>query len=275
MIIILSIVILPLMHVFSVSVSSTVAVTRMQVTIFPKGFNVTAYKKIMDDLIFLRSLLNTIGITVVSTFLSIFIIIMIAYPLSKEYFFGKKIVTYFFVLTMYFSGGLIPSYLLVSKYLKLNNTYLAYILPSLVNVFYVIVVKSQLEALPKELLDAAVVDGASEFTVLLRIIIPVISPTIAAVSMFIALGRWNMWFPVLLYTNKNTMWTLQYYLRAIVFEKYLASTHDIITEVGTETIPPQNYQMAAIILVALPIVSIYPFVQKYFVKGILTGSVKS
>jgi len=199
---------------------------------------------------------------------------MIAYALSKEFFFGKKLVTYFFVITMYFSGGLIPTYLVISNYLNLNNSYLAYILPSLVNVFYVIVVRSQLETVPQDLIDSGYIDGANEFRVLFNIILPVITPTIAAVSMFIALGRWNMWFPVLLYSTKENMWTLQYYLRNVVFGKFLENTKNAPQMVDADIIPPKNYQMASIILVALPIVSIYPFVQKYFVKGILAGSVK-
>lgn len=274
MVAVLSIIILPMMHIFSVSVSDSKAITTLKVGLFPVGFNMAAYKKIITDMVFARSFFNTVTITIINTFLSLIVITMVSYALSKGYFYGKKFITYFFVISMYFSGGLIPSYLLVSRYLKLNNTYLAYILPALVNVFYIIVVRSQIEAVPKDLVEAAFIDGAGEFTVLFRIIIPVVLPTIAAISMFVALGCWNMWFPVLLYANRKEMWTLQYYLRAVVFEKFLAATADIVQVAGSDIIPPQNFQMASILLVALPIVAIYPFVQKYFVKGILVGSVK-
>lgn len=145
----------------------------------------------------------------------------------------------------------------------------------LVNVFYVIVVKSQVEAIPPDLTEAAYIDGAGEYRVLFNIIIPVIKPTAAAIGMFIVLNCWNMWFPVLLYTDRRKMWTMQYYLRAVVFEKFLANNaENAPAVVGADVVPPQNYQMACIILVSLPIVSVYPFVQKYFVKGILAGSVK-
>ncbi len=276
MILIMATIIFPLLHIFSVSVSDKIAVTTLQVGLLPKGFNLQAYRQILNNPLFQRSLLNTVGVTIVGTFLSIIVITMLAYAMSKKYFFGKKFVTYYLVITMYFSGGLIPTYLVVTNLLKLNNSYLAYILPSLVNVFYVIVVRSQLEAVPPDLIDSGYIDGANEFRLLISIILPIIAPTIAAVSMFLALGRWNMWFPVLLYSTKNDMWTLQYYLRNIVFEKMLALTtlSTIGESIEADVIPPQNYQMASIILVALPIVAIYPFIQKYFVKGILVGSVK-
>jgi len=270
-----AIILLPLMHIFSISISDSIAISTMKVGIFPKGFNTAAYKKIIGDAIFLRALFNSVLVTVIVTALSLLVTTMISYALSKEYFYGKKFVTYYFIITMYFSGGLIPTYLLISRYLKLNNNYLAYILPALVNVFYIIVVRSQIEAVPKSLVEAAYIDGAGEYQVLFKIIFPVILPTVAAIGMFIALGSWNMWYSVLLYASKREMWTLQYFLRAVVFEKFLSSYADgVMTIVGAENIPPQNFQMAAIILVALPIVAIYPFVQKYFVKGILAGSVK-
>jgi putative aldouronate transport system permease protein len=196
---------------------------------------------------------------------------MVAYAMSKPYFYGKKFITYYLVVTMYFSGGLIPTYLWISSYLKLGNTYSAYILPLLVNVFYVIVIRSQLEAIPQDILDSGYIDGASEIRILFKIIFPLIMPTIAAVSMFLALARWNMWYPVLLYATRDKMWTLQYYLRNVVFESMLEHTTQKLID---DIIPAKNYQMASIILVALPIVTIYPFIQKYFVKGILAGSVK-
>lgn len=271
----IAVVILPFMHIISISVSDRVAVSTLQVGIFPVGFHMGAYWELIANPIFTRSLMNTVFTTVVTTVLSVFVITMSGYALAKPYFFGKKVITYFFIIPMYFSGGLIPTYLLITNYLHLNNNFLAYILPAIVNVFYLIVVKGQIEAAPVELIEAANIDGASEWQTLTRIVLPIIGPTIAAVSMFIALNTWNMWYPVLLYATDDNMWTLQYFLRAVVFDKFFSSYSDSVAITsGSESIPPQNFQMAAIILVALPIVAIYPFVQKYFVKGILAGSVK-
>jgi putative aldouronate transport system permease protein len=128
---------------------------------------------------------------------------------------------------------------------------------------------------PGSLMDAAQIDGANEYQTIFLIVLPLIAPTIAAISMFVALNKWNTWFPVLLYTSKEELWTLQYFLRVMVFDKLMASMSN--PELGTapeDIISPVNFQMASIVLVALPIVAIYPFVQKYFVKGIITGAVK-
>lgn len=275
MLVIMAVIILPLMNIFSLSVSDRIAVAQMKVGIFPVGFNLNAYIKILSNGIFQRSLLNTVGITVVGTAISVIVITMMAYAMSKNYFFGKKFITYFMIITMYFSGGLIPSYLLITKYLGLGNTYFAYILPAIVNVFYVIVIRSQIEAVPGELFDSGSIDGAGEMRILFNIVLPVIAPTIAAISMFLALGKWNMWFQVLLYARDNKMWSLQFYLREVVFASFLEATTMTTGEsVDAEVIPAENMRMASIILVALPIVSIYPFIQKYFVKGIMAGSVK-
>ena len=174
---------------------------------------------------------------------------------------------------MYFTGGLVPTYLLVTNTLGLYNNFLALLLPVLVNVFYLIVIRSQIEAIPAGLTEAAMIDGANEFQILFQIILPTISSTTAAIGMFLALNMWNTWYSVLLYTSKEKYWTLQYFLRTIVFDKAIQDASGA-SAMDMATISPLNFQMAAIVLVALPIVAIYPFVQKYFVKGMLVGSVK-
>ena len=269
-------VILPFMHVISISLSNAKYITSMSVGIWPKGFELKAYKEILENKVFIRSFLNTILITAISTILSLIIDIMAAYAFSK-YFYGKKLINYVFIITMYFSGGLIPTYLLVSKYLGWYNSYLALIIPGLVSVFYIIVIRTQIQAIPKSLIEAAYIDGATESQTLFNVVIPSITPTIAAIAMFTILGRWNSWFNVMIYTDKRELWTLQYYLRSVVLAKSITANRPDIQKgliLEAENVIAENYQMAAIILVALPVVCVYPFVQKYFVKGILTGSVK-
>ncbi|NLC67391.1 MAG: carbohydrate ABC transporter permease [Clostridiaceae bacterium] len=268
-------IILPLMHIISVSVSSKEAVNTNSVGIFPKGFDLKAYGEILGKQVFLRSLVNTVGLTVITVLLALIVNTMAAYGFSRE-FYGKKLITYVFVLTMYFSGGLVPTYILIKNWLRLDNNYLALFLPSIVNVFHIIVIRSQIEAIPPSIRDAAVIDGASERQALFHVVIPSVSATIAAIGMFTALGMWNMWFPVLLYVSEKELWTLQYFLRVIVFQKLMEfmPKENLMARPGVELVNPRNYQMASIILVALPIVCIYPFVQKYFVKGIISGAVK-
>ncbi|HOJ10001.1 MAG TPA: carbohydrate ABC transporter permease [Clostridiales bacterium] len=275
LLIIISTIILPIMHIISVSISNKEAVLNLSIGIFPKGFTIEAYKDVISRKTFLSSLCNSIYLTILYTFFSLLVNTMCAYAFTK-YFYGKKYLNIFFIITMYFSGGLIPTYILITNYLKMHNTFWAMLLPGIVNVFYMIIMRAQIEAIPKELSEAAIVDGAKEYQVLYKVILPAIKPTIAAVGMFFALDMWNMWFSCMLYTNKESMWTLQYFLRMMVFNKDLNvdRSSKIAISIDRNNIAPANFQMAAIVLVALPIVSIYPFIQKYFVKGILVGSVK-
>ena len=271
-------IILPFMHIISVSISDKDAITKMSVGIFPKGFNFGAYKEIITEKVFLRAFANTIVITLLVTVLGILVDVMAAYCFSRK-FFGKKVITYIFIFTMYFTGGLIPLYLVVTRYLHLFNTYFALFLPGLVNVWYIIIVRTQIEAIPDSLTEAAKIDGAKDYQVLFNIIIPAITSTIAAIGMFIALAAWNQWFNVMIFTDKKELWTLQYYLRCVVFDKTVSQStgqaaRATAAAAGLQTLTAENFQMAAIVLVALPIITIYPFMQKYFVSGILTGSVK-
>lgn len=273
MIFILAIIIFPFMNIISLSVSSRDAILSNNVTLWPKGFNLAAYGKILRSKVFVRSLFNTVWLTIIGTFLSVILTLTVSYAMTKN-FLGKKFVTYYFLITMYFSGGLIPTYLVITKYLNLRNTYWALILPYLISTFYIIVMRSQIENIPPSIFEAAYIDGANEYQTVFQIVLPSIAPTIAAISMFFALNKWNSWFPVMIYTDYEEYWTLQYYLRVVVFSKFLQAKDSTELILEEAQIPEENFRMAAIILVALPIVSIYPFVQKYFVKGIISGAVK-
>ena len=273
MLLIMIVIIFPILNIMSVSVSDADAIRRNAVSFYPIGFNTDAYADILDNPAFTQSLVNTVFTTIVGTFISILMTLIVSYCMSRE-FPGKKIYTYFLVFTMYFSGGLIPTYITYTKYLHLRNTYAVLILPAIVNVFYIIVMRSQIEALPQSIFEAAYIDGASEIKTAFFITLPMISPTIAAISMFFALGFWNSWYNVMVYEDFQTHWTLQYFLRVVVFEKFLIAESENTQFMIEDTIPAENFRMAAIVLTAAPIVAIYPFVQKYFVKGIIAGSVK-
>ena len=269
-------IIVPFMHIISVSISDSREVTGMNVTVFPKGFNFGAYQEILQTKVFKQSLLNTVYVTAATTFFGLLFSVMAAYALTKQ-FFGKKVINYIYLITMYFTGGLIPTYLLVSKYMGLRNTLLALILPNLILFFYIIILRSQIQEVPDSLLESARIDGANEFQVLFHVVIPSISATLAAVGMFIALGAWNSWFNVMVFNDSRDMWMLQYYLRLIITDKSLTQGVDaqrIDQTAGMMQLTPEQFQMAAVILVALPIVFIYPFVQKYFASGLLVGAVK-
>ena len=274
MVMITAVVLFPVLNVISLSVSDISAINSRSVSFYPKGFQLGAYKDILKNQDFLTALINTVWITVVGTVLAIIVTLMVSYAMTKE-FVGKKFFTYYFVLTMYFSGGLIPSYMIFTNIYHLRNTYWVLFLPSLVSVFYIIVMRSQIEAMPSEVFEASYIDGANEFQTVFRVVMPMISPTIAAISMFFALNFWNMWFSVMVYTDKSKFWTFQYFLRVAVFDKFFSQYNTLAVGYEVEAlIPEENYRAAAIVLVAAPIVAIYPFVQKYFVKGIISGAVK-
>ena len=274
MLVIMALILFPVMNILSVSVSDRAAVQSGSVTIYPKGFNTQAYREIFHNSTFLRSLLNTVFVTAAGTACAVLITLMVSYAMSRECP-GKRFYTYFLVFTMYFSGGVIPTYIIYTRYLHLRNTYWVLFLPAVVNVFYIIVMRSQIEAMPASVFEAAHIDGASEMQTVFCITLPMISPTIAAVSMFFALNFWNSWFNVMVYEDYEKFWTLQYFLRAVVFDKFIAAGDSGAAATETaRSVPAENFRMAAIVLTALPIVSIYPFVQKYFVKGIISGSVK-
>ena len=268
-------IVFPFLHILAISTSHRTAVTRLEVGLFPVGFNLDAYLFILSDPIFPKAFLNSIFYTVATTFFAVLFDTMAAYAFTRT-FYGKKLITYFFIIPMYFTGGLIPTYLLISKYLKWTDSYLAMIVPFCFTVFYMIVLRSQIENIPPSLVEAAKVDGANEGIILGKIVIPAISSSLAAIGMFTALNAWNMWFPIMLYSSTNQLWNLQYYLRTIVFDRsfmQMSSTANSMNMVFGN-ISPKNIQMAAVILVALPVVMVYPFVQKYFVSGLLLGSVK-
>ncbi|MEA4822576.1 MAG: carbohydrate ABC transporter permease [Clostridiaceae bacterium] len=274
MLLIIVAILFPVMNVISLSVSDIDEINSRSVSFYPKGFQVGAYKEILKNPDFLTALFNTVWVTVAGTFCAIIVTLLVSYAMTKD-FVGKKFFTYFFVLTMYFSGGLIPTYIIYTNVYHLRNTYWVLFLPSLVSVFYIIVMRSQIETMPQEVFEASYIDGANEFQTVFRIVMPMITPTIAAISMFFALNFWNMWFPVMVYTDKSKYWTFQYFLRVAVFDKFFSQYNTLSAGYQVEAlIPEENYRAAAIVLVAAPIVAIYPFVQKYFVKGIISGAVK-
>jgi putative aldouronate transport system permease protein len=274
---VLGTILFPVLHIVALSVSDRDAIISKTVTVYPVGFQTDAYKKVMGNSFFLRSVINTVGITVAGTVLAMLVSVLTAYALTRD-FVGKRFIVYFFVITMYFSGGLIPTYIVLTSIFHLRNNFLVLILPGLVSMFYIIVVRSQIENMPSSVFEAAYLDGAREYQTVFHVVIPMIAPTIAAVSMFFALGFWNSWFNVMVYTDKSDMWTLQYFLRVVVFSKFISEYNNSLSSAMAMadriSIPEENFRMAAIVLVAAPIVAIYPFVQKYFVRGIISGAVK-
>jgi putative aldouronate transport system permease protein len=267
-------ILLPFFNAVSISLSSYAEVARGSIGLWPKGFNLDAYERLAANASFLRSFANTVFLTATNTVLVILFSLAAGYALAHKHMAGRKIVFTYILIPMFFNGGLIPTYLTVNA-LGLTNTYGALIFPAIVNVFYIIVFKNVIDQMPRDLLESAEMDGAGVFAVLAHIVLPLVLPMTAAFTVFSAVAYWNEWFNVLIYIRKEELWTLQYHLRSILIDTISANTimQDAMIK-GQDRIHPQNIKMAALMITVLPIVAIYPFVQRYFIHGQFVGAVK-
>ena len=260
---------LPFMYVISVSFSDIHAINRGQVGIWPVGFNLDGYKQVLGQQKLWRAYYNTLWYTVVGTVLNIVFTVIAAYPLSKKYLPNRRFWIFFIIFTMYFSGGMIPNYLLINNWLKLSNTIWALILPPAMSAYNLIIVRNFFESIPDSLEESARIDGARETTVLFKIVVPLSMPVLATVSLWCIVGHWNAWYDCMLYIRDDTKYVLQYTLQRILLDGQVQDLDHIGTKVNTETM-----KMASIVVSILPIMIIYPFVQKYFTKGVMIGAVK-
>lgn len=266
--------IVPFLNLIAKSLSSEAAVISGRVSLIPIDLQFGTYVYVITDSMFISSFLNSVTVTFAGTALSMIVTILSAYPLSKTRLRGRKIFILMFVFTMLFSGGLIPTYLLIRN-LGLTNTLPVLFLPGMVSVFNMLVIKSYFENLPDSLEESAKMDGASNFRILLFIILPLSLPVLATISLFYAVGYWNDFFSAMIYITDPSLKPLQLYLKEL-----LASANAVFTQVDTIDInmamnaSPQAIQAASIIVATVPILLVYPFLQKYFVKGVMLGSVK-
>lgn len=263
----------PFIHVFSVSISNEAFVVANKVIVFPKGFNLSAYQKIFADSSIIRSLFVTVLITVTFTLMGLFLTISAAYALSRKELKGGKLMTFLIMFTMYFAAGMIPDYLLMQD-LKLLDTIWCLILPLCFAPYNLLIMKNNFNAsIPDSLIEAAVVDGAGHFKILSRIVVPLSKPIIATIALFYAVGRWNAYQDALFYIKQRTdLRPLQlklYYLVVSAQESFQAEGGN--TAVLTN---PEVLKAACVIFATVPIIIVYPFVQKYFVQGTMVGAVK-
>lgn len=262
--------ILPFLQTITISVSPSSVVYSMGLHIFPTKFDFDGYKKIFEYSLIWKSYLNTIIRTVIATALSLILYVLGAYPLSKRYLPNRKVWTALIIFTMYFSGGLIPNYLLV-KNLGLYNTMGALILPGVVSTFTLIIVRNFFMAVPQEIEESAKMDGANDMYLLFKIVIPISLPIMATAALWSAVANWNAWFDCMLYIKDQNKYVLQYVLRQILLQ---GQTVDVQSESQAVTVNSETMKMATLVVATLPIICTYPFLQKYFVKGMLVGSVK-
>ncbi len=264
---------LPFIHVFSKSVSEEAFVIANKIILLPKGFTLDAYRKIFADFSILRSLYVSIIVTITFTVLGMIITICAAYPLSRKTLKGRSIFTFLFMFTMYFGGGIIPEYLLINN-LNLLDTWWAMILPLAFSPYNLLIMKTTLQnTISDSLVESAVIDGAGQFRILRSIVLPLSKPIIATLSLFYAVGRWNAYQDALFYIKQNIdLRPLQlklYYLVVAATESFQA-----VAEGSAQYTSPEVLKASCIMFATIPILCIYPFVQKYFVQGTMIGAVK-
>lgn len=269
MISIFAIMLYPLLNVLSISLS---AKTKIGLDLIPKEFTINHYKTVMGNENIWIGFKNTIIRVVGGTTLTLIISTLMAYPLSKKNLPYRKAITLFVVFTMFFNGGMIPNYIVIRK-LHLMDSYWALILPRLVDTFALIVMRNFFMTIPESLEEAAKIDGANYFTILFKIIIPISKPIIATIVLWTAVWHWNSWFDAMLYIQNQDKQVIQMILRRIVMEgtaDAMNMTSDDINTVAN----PDMLKAATIMVSTIPILCVYPFLQKYFVKGMIVGSVK-
>ncbi len=242
-------------------------------TEYGDGLSLVSYRKVLSDPDIRTGYLNSIGRTVLGTLATLFMTCLIAYPLSRRCMPWRRSVMWLLLFTMIFSGGLIPTYILISR-IGLIDRFMVYILPGLLSGFSVIVVKNFFQAVPESLGEAARMDGASEWAILWRIYVPLSKPVLATVALWTAVAHWNAWFDAMLYVHDRKLQVLQSVLRRIVIEGNTELVEKGLVQADQFASTPETIKAATVVITILPILLVCPFVQRFFVKGIMLGSVK-
>ena len=258
----------PFLYLVAQSFSSTQAIVAGQVGLIPKDFNISTYKYVVTDGKFIPYYGNTIVYSIIGTVCALLFSALLAYPLSKAELYGGKAINKFIIFTMYFSGGMIPNYILMVS-LGLRDTVASFILPGMISTYYVILMRSFFLTLPRELEEAGEIDGLDLWGVFWRIAIPLSKPIIATMTLFYVVQYWNDWFDAFLYLDTTTKWPVAYYLRQLI-----SSASGTSADAGDAMQIASNIKSCAMVLTSAPIICIYPFIQKYFVQGMMLGGVK-
>lgn len=271
---------IPFIMIVAASFSSETEIAAQGFSLLPQGFTLDAYKTVFKEpMVVFRAYGTTILLTVGGTVIGLILQTMTAYVLSRKDFDWRNRFSFFFYFTTLFSGGLVPTYVLYTRTLNLQDNYLALLLPLVFSVYNLLIMKSYISAIPDSLVDAAKIDGCGEFRTLFQVIMPLIKPAMATVGLFIALAYWNDWYSAMLYIKDKDMYPLQYFLYQQVnnieaYKKLIANNSVSSAVVSAMSLPTQTLKMALTVVVTGPIILAFPLVQKYFVQGITIGAVK-
>lgn len=267
---------LPFVLMISSSFSSERSIAKNGFSLIPSEFSLTAYRVIFTSSdVFWGSYLVTVLITVIGTAVGLFLISMVGYALQRPDFILRNKISFFIYFTTLFSGGLVPYYLLISKYMGLKDSYLSILLPGLMSPWLIILMRNFMKAIPHSLTEAARIDGASDFQILVRIFLPISKPALATIGLFIALQYWNEWYSAMLFLSPNMKYRpLQLLLYNIMTQAEYIKNSAAAANITIQETPTETIKMATAVISTGPVILFYPFVQKYFVKGLSIGAVK-
>lgn len=271
---ILLIVLYPLVFVLSASFSNPNLVIEGQVWLLPKGFNLNAYRQVFMDQMILTGYKNTILYTVVGTVVNLFLTVLLAFPLSRKDLPGRNWVMFFVTFTMFFHGGLIPTYILI-KNLKLIDSFWVMVFPTAISTYNMIVMRTYFQnSIPFELMESAFIDGCNNFRLLWSIVLPLSKPILAVIGLFYAVGHWNAFFNAMIYFNDERKYPLQLILRNILLQNQFEEMGTDVFDLQDRVLLAESIKYAVIVVSSLPVLLLYPFIQRYFVKGVMIGALK-
>jgi putative aldouronate transport system permease protein len=267
--------VVPFLLIISGSITSEASIMKEGFSLWPKSFSLSAYNfALSHPEKFVNAYILTISLTVVGTLLGLFISSMTAYVLQRQDFEWRNGFAFFFYFTTLFNGGLVPWYILIVNYLHMKDTYWALLLPPLLNVFYILIMRTFLRSIPEAITESAKIDGAGDFTIFIRLILPLSKPALATIGLFTALNYWNDWYNSLLFVQTDHLYTLQYLLYKMLGNLEGVRKLMEVSGMHITDMPGESLKMALSILVTGPIIFLYPFVQRFFVQGLTVGAVK-
>ncbi len=277
MVLIAVITLYPFLHVLAISLNDAVDTMKGGITIWPREWSFSSYVLILQHRQLYDATVMTLMRTLVGVVTALFCTSMVAFSLSKRYLIGYKLFNSMFVMTMFISGGLIPTFMLY-KQINIKNTFLVYVLPGLVSAFNMILMRNYFDSLPDSMEESARIDGANDLLIFFRIVLPLSGPILATIALFVAVGQWNAWTDTLYFTSDERLTTLQYLLVKIIRQSeamQLGNAAKFRFQLRSKgMVTPESVKMAITIVTTVPILCVYPFVQRYFVKGMLIGAVK-
>ena len=264
----------PFLYCLAYSLSNSITIMTRTVTIFPIDFTLENYNTVLRNKLILNSFIISLLRTATAILYTLFVTGLASYAISKKTLPGRRIITLILIVPMYVSGGLIPYYVLIYD-LHLFNNFLVYILPHAFWAFNMLIMKTYFDSLSPSLEESAKLDGASDIVIFIKIVIPLSMPIISTIAMFVGVWHWNSWFDVMLFVNDNKLIPMQTLLQKLLLENFSADLKaQAVLSMGNRTTSPESLKMATIIVSTIPIVCIYPFFQKYFIKGMMLGAVK-